>query len=45
MTRSNGTHFEDLASNEFHTFVGTQDTGIVHPVTIVDGEKPLPDFS
>ena len=39
MTRSDRTHFEDLAADEFHAFVRTKNTGVDHPQAFFEGKE------
>jgi len=40
MARSDRTHFDDLAADEFDPFVRTKDAGIDHPQAFFDGKEP-----
>ena len=40
MTRSDRTHRENLASDEFHSIVFGQNAGVDHSMVIVNGEQP-----
>src|SRR5437763_496370 len=45
MTRPDCAQLDELAANKFQALVGTQNTGFLHAITVVDREKSLLDFA